>query len=633
MIVVTQIRVGMPRHRVSHCLLHGVQRSVVGLKVCQLTIVLLCMLGCRPANEDHSATGETDHSAQREVEQNEIVDGEAATFQARELREDVVAASFRIVGAESGLDFVRFDDISGQRRILETNGGGVALLDFDRDGLVDVFLTNGCELPRQADDQRTPSALFINRHLKFENVSAHSTMLQFGYSYGCAIGDFNHDGFDDLYLTQLGRNALWVNNGDGTFTDATETVGGSVPAWSSSAAFADVNGDGWLDLYVVNYVDESDNPATLCPNPNSPDGYQGCSPAIFDGVDDVLFLGDGQGGLHDQSSAIGISGHPGKGLGVVISNLDQKGLPEIYVANDGEANSLFVAESENSLDSSTSLGNERTVRFEERALPSGLALNEQGFAQASMGIAIGDVDANGLADLFLTHFFGDTNTLYLNESELMFRDATRESGLGAASRQSLGFGTVFIDDDSDGRLDLFVANGHVDDRTWLTVSEPYKMRPQFFRNGGKSRMIDVSMQSGDYFERAWIGRGVASGDLNRDGKPDLVVSHQLGPSVLLLNESETTNNSLTLQLIGTKSNRNGIGARVEILDGDMTVVRELVGGGSFQSASTPEIHIGLGGHSTASIRLTWPSGAVAEFSDVHAGHWVIVEDGPLLSLQ
>ena len=458
-----------------------------------------------------------------------------------DLNQSSSTSSFRIVAAESGLDFRRFDDISGKRRILETNGGGVALFDFDLDSQLDVFLTNGCELPRIENDRRTPSALFRNTRsqdlssLRFKNVSTSSELLQFGFAYGCSVGDYDADGFDDLYVTQLGRNTLWSNNGDGTFTDVTEQVGASVDAWSSSAAFADVNNDGVLDLYVVNYLDESDNPPTLCPNSASPDGYQGCSPAIFEGVADVLFIGDGEGGFLNQTESFGIGGFNGKGLGVVVSNLDRQGFPEIYVANDGEVNFLFSVQDQDTTATSD-------FSYKEQALQSGLALNENGFAQASMGIAIGDVDSTGTMDLFLTHFFGDTNTCYLNESDLIFRDATRETGLGASSRRVLGFGTTFLDDDNNGSLDLFIANGHVDDRTWMSVSEPYKMQAQFFANDANGHFKEVSHSTGEYFQQQWIGRGVAAGDLNNDGLVDLAVSHQLGPSMALLNEMKPNQN-------------------------------------------------------------------------------------------
>lgn len=536
--------------------------------------------------------------------------------------------AFRMVGAESGLDFERYDDIRGERRILEANGGGAALLDFDGDGLLDVFLTNGCRLPLKLDDRRTPSALFRNLgDMRFESVAVPARLEEFGFATGCAVGDYDSDGFDDLYVAALGPDVLWRNNGDGTFTDITSDAGLAAPQWGSSVAFADVDGDGCLDLFVVNYLVESDESPRLCPNAASPDGHEQCPPAMFEGADDQLFLSDGAGRFIDATAAAGIAGSRGKGLGVLVSDLDGDGRSEIFVSNDGEANFLWVQVPE---ETPGPAGGGRSsgpggLAFREQALASGIALNASGYAQANMGIAAGDYDANGTLDLFITTFFGDTNTLYANRGKLMFEDVTRTTRLAATTRDKLGFGTAFLDTDNDGWLDLLVANGHVDDRTWMELGEPYRMRPQLFRNAGDGTFADVSNWSGEYFRKEWLGRAVAIGDLDRDGRIDAVVSHQLGPSLVLHNESPAGNAAIVLRLVGVRSNRDGYGARVELLDAGRAVVRELVSGGSFQSASAPELHIGLAGGRQATIRIRWPSGAVETHEAVSAGRLVVVE--------
>lgn len=302
--------------------------------------------------------------------------------------------SFRMVAAESGFDFERYDDIGQLRRIFESTGGGAGLLDFDRDGWLDILMTNGTALPRKDDDQDAPSALFRNRgDMQFANVTSPSGLIQRGYGQGCAVGDFDGDGFDDLYILAFGPNALWRNNGDGTFTDITERTGTQVPKWSSSGAFADVNGDGHLDLYVVNYLDESIDSPQLCPRSDSPGGYEQCPPAKYAGVDDVLFLSDGQGGFIDATATAGISGLQGKGLGVVVSDLSGNGRPEIYVANDGQANFLFVSatvEADVAANGQAGPSGSGNLRLDERALSSGVALSGSGHAQASMGVAVGD---------------------------------------------------------------------------------------------------------------------------------------------------------------------------------------------------------------------------------------------------
>jgi hypothetical protein len=537
--------------------------------------------------------------------------------------------AFREVGPESGFVFERYDDLRGLRRILEANGGGAAVTDFDADGRLDAFLTNGCRLPLKEDDGRTRSGLFRNLGgLRFREAADASGLLQHGYAYGCAAGDYDADGFDDLYVTALGPDAFWRNNGDGTFARPSGVLPNDVPQWGSGAAFADLNGDGHLDLYVANYLDESDESPKLCPNPDSPDGYEQCYPAMFSGVGDVLFLSDGRGGFIDATADAGLSGFRGKGLGVVVGDLDGDLRPEVFVANDGEANFLFTspagpAPAGPPEDSPN--GRPLVPRFVERAPAAGVALNEVGYAQANMGIAAGDYDADGTYDLFLTHFFGDSDTLYANRGGLSFEDVTRASRVGPASRDRLGWGAAFFDADNDGWLDLFVANGHVDDRTWMSHSEPYRMRPQIYRNGRDGTLVDVSDRSGEYFRHAWLGRGVAVGDLDRDGRQDLVVSHQLAPSAMLRNETAAAGGGLTLRLVGTSSNRDGYGTVVEAVGTKPLQVRQLFGGGSFQSASAPELHLATRPDADLTVRITWPSGRSETHAKLSAGRWSAVE--------
>ncbi len=541
---------------------------------------------------------------------------------------DGTLPAFEMVGGEAGFKFERNDDIRGLHRILEANGGGVALFDFDRDGWLDLYMTNGCPLPLKFDRHKTPGALFHHRgDWRFERINQVSHLVQFGYSTGCAVGDYDADGFDDLYIAAFGPDALWRNMGDGTFANVTDAAGIDVPAWGSSVAFADINGDGWLDLYVVNYLVESDETPRLCPHPSAPDGYGQCSPALFEGADDVLLISDGGGRFDDVSATAGITGLRGKGLGVVIADFDRDGRPEIFVANDGEANFLLVQTRPPPSDAiapatATNLGK---LQFRDQALASGVALNESGYAQANMGIAAGDYDANGTLDLFITTFYGDSNTLYAHQPGLVFADATRSTNLAASSRSTLGFGTFFFDADNDGWLDLFVANGHIDDRHWMERGEPYRMRPQLYRNGRHGAFTDVSEWGGPYFEQEWLGRGAAVGDLDRDGLPDFVVSHQLAASYALRNTTSTENGSLVLRLVGVVTNRNGYGAWVEVVDGRGPCVGELVSGGSFHAASAPEIHVGLGESQQATLQIHWPSGQVDTHRDLRTGTWVAIE--------
>ena len=591
-------------------------------------MVVLIMAGCSGKFDDPKDRSVDSSATDKLVPQS--------SSEAVPSRPEGLLPTFRMISAESGLDFQRYEDIRGNWRLLEVNGGGVAMFDFDRDNWLDLFFTNGCRLPVDRSDQQTPCGLFRNQTaMQFERVRQGAQLRQFGQTHGCAVGDFDADGFDDLYVAAFGRNTLWQNNGDGTFRDITVAAGAEVPVWSSSAAFSDVNTDGRLDLYVVNYVDENDHDPRLCPNPKSPTGYVSCPPSIYEGLDDALLLGTGTEKMFDATAACGVAGRFGKGLSVVIADLGGDPQPEIYVANDGQENFLFVNARSDETDPVRDQGVTSTdpsaalnqPQFEERALMSGTALSESGFAQASMGIAIGDIDANGTLDLFLTNFLNDTNTVYANQDRLSLSDVTRTTGLGPASRQMLGWGTVFFDVDNNQTLDLFVTNGHVHDLSQMEPSEPYHMGPQLFLNRRPGEFDDVSQWSGPFFEQEWLGRGAACGDLDRDGRVDLAVSHQLQPSFALRNETHTDHQGLVLRFVGTQSNRNGYGVRVEVVNQSRTVMRELTGGGSFQSASAPEIHLGLGNSSEVTIRVRWPSGQTQICEGLRSGTWVVIEGG------
>lgn len=530
---------------------------------------------------------------------------------------------FRDVAMERGVDFQRFDDISKLHRIIEGNGGGVALFDFDADGWLDIFFTNGCHLPRRANDTEHSNQIFQNDGTgNFRSVTIQSSLRWFGYCHGCAVGDYDNDGFDDLYVTAFGKNCLWHNEGDGTFTIAAEAFTSDLDVWSSSAAFGDLNRDGNLDLYVVNYVQTTDDPPELCPVAASPDGVVACPPTVFRAEDDVLFTSNGDGSFRMTTEQSGVTGSDGKGLGVLIFDANNDGWPDLYIANDGMPNFLYLNQTQTSPDEPASA----TSRFAEVAAQFGVAVNEQGTAEASMGIAHGDTDRDGWTDLLITHFVTETNTFYRNLEGRGFVEDTRASGLGPPSRDSLGFGTEFLDFDNDGWLDLFVAAGHIDDLRWNSLTQKYAMPPQFYRNQRDGRFLDVSAWAGPYFDGEWLGRGVSKGDFDNDGKIDLVVSHQLSPSPVLKNETTTDHASLVLNLIGTTSNRSAIGARIEIEGLGLPLVREIVGGGSYQSASDTQVHIGLSDVAAAEkVRIRWPSGAVSEVKNVPAGRYFIVE--------
>ena len=536
----------------------------------------------------------------------------------------VLLPKFQDIASAVGIDFKRFDDIHGLHRIVESNGGGVALFDFDNDGWLDVFFTNGCKLPVTDNASRYSNQMFRGADgQSFVHVTEPAGLTSHSYAHGCTVGDYDNDGFDDLYVTAFGRNQLWRNNGDGTLSDVTEETGTDVAVWSSSAAFADVNRDGNLDLYVVNYVKEDQASPKLCQDAASPDGYVTCPPTVYRAENDVLFLGDGEAGFRDATAESGITGLDGKGLGIVIFDANLDTWPDIYIANDGMPNFLYMNHASANDTNRDSSG----VIFQEQAALLGCAVNSDGKAESSMGVACGDVDGDGRSDLFLTHFYTETNTLYQNQTD-WFEDITRASGLGPSSRQLLGFGTEFVDYDNNGQLDLFIANGHIDDMSWGVGHPPYKMPPQFFVNRGQARFVDVSHWSGEYFSQGqWLGRGVAAGDIDNDGDLDLAVSHQLDRSALLRNDTAGDQSVIVKFIGGTRSNRSAIGSRVEVTGFDTKYVREVIGGGSYQSSSDRRVHLGLAGKDVLpGLRVVFPSGTIAAWQNVPAGIYFAIED-------
>lgn len=590
--------------------------------------VLLSTIGCAP--DPMPVDGKTNRDAHAKTPMvKSAVDADATAAETPDRgRSSGSAFRFREIGKESGFDFERYDDMQGKRRILEVNGGGVAIIDFDMDGWLDVFMTNGCRLPLRKDTRQSPGKLFRNhRTMNFRDCSLASGLEQFGFGFGCAVADANEDGFEDLYIAAYGGNQFWTNNGDGTFSEVAATNGTWTGKWGASAAFADLNGDQCLDLYVVNYLEESDEHPKLCPEPTSPDGFIGCTPAVFDGVPDILFLSDGAGGYINASADAGLNELPGKGLGIAIADFGGDRTPEIYIANDGAPNSLFTIERTELIG-----GGIQGIRLHDEAIAANAALNEQGYAQASMGVAAADFDHNGAMDIFLTHFIDDTNTMYLNRTpdggSLVFEDATRQTRLGPPSLSVLGFGVASIDVDNNGWQDLVIANGHVDDRTWMKAGQPYQMLPQIFENLQDGTFREVSELAGTYFQKPTLGRGLATGDFDRDGFVDVVISQQRAASTILKNET-TGPRSLTLRFIGRTASRTAIGLKVRVVNGPVPRTQQMIGGGSFQAASANEIYLGGIADGPVELEVTWPTGIVESVQIPNSGYWLVGEKGQL----
>ncbi|MFO0960628.1 MAG: FG-GAP-like repeat-containing protein [Isosphaeraceae bacterium] len=534
-----------------------------------------------------------------------------------------IVPSFRDDAESTGLRFVLNNGRSYHHQMPETTCGGVALLDFDGDGWMDVFAVQGGEFP--PDPERAGGdRLFRNRgDGTFDDVTESSGIagLVRGYGHGVTVGDFDNDGHPDLFLTRWRAYQLLRNRGDGTFEDATEAAGlGGDRDWPTSAAFADLDNDGDLDLYVAHYLAwDSDNPM-LCrrkPKPNEADlperHYDYCMPHPFPALPDHLFRNDG-GRFVDVTAEAGIVDPDGRGLGVVAADADGDGLLDLFVANDTTANYLWH-----------NLGG---MKFEEIGFASGVACNAGGTFQAGMGTAFGDLDGDGLPDLLVTNFYGESTSFFRNLGGGMFADQTNGIGLAVPSRFLLGFGLVLFDANNDGRLDLATANGHVvDDRPDF----PWEMPALLVIGGGPGgKLIDVSRQAGDPWQVVRMGRALASCDLDNDGRPDLLLAGQNEPLAYFHNQTRDTGRFVTLQLegAGPGSNRDAIGASVTIEAGGKTFRGWRTGGGSFQSASDPRLHLGLGGAERVDrVEVRWPSGKVETYPGIEPGRGYRICEG------
>jgi thioredoxin-like negative regulator of GroEL len=522
-------------------------------------------------------------------------------------RPDRSLLAFRDDASIVGLRFTYQNGESPQHQIPETIGGGVAVLDYDGDGWLDVYLVQGGTFPPGSDPSgpEPGDRLFHNRgDGTFEDATECAGIARIGrgYGFGVATGDYDNDGRADLFVTRFGSYLLLRNRGDGTFEDATERAGlAGARDWPTSAAFADLDGDGDLDLYVCHYLAWDAVHPTLCPGPGASPQYVSCLPLGFPAMADHLFRNDG-GRFVDVTAAAGIVDRDGRGLGVVAADLDDDGRIDLFVANDMTANLLFH--------------NRGGLRFEEIGHIAGVACNAEGGYLAGMGVACADLDRDGRPDLAVTNFFGESTTFDRNLGNMMFADATSAVGLKAPSRFLLGFGITFLDVDNDGGLDLATANGHIHD---VRPNIPYAMPAQLLTGDLKGRLTDVTDRIGPPWPVPRIGRGLARADLDNDGRIDLVLVAQNSPLAYFHNRTEHAGHFLTVRLEGTTSNRDAIGARVMVTAGGCRQTAWRLGGGSYASAEDPRLHFGLGASRIiGEIEVHWPSGRVDRFRDLPA---------------
>jgi len=518
------------------------------------------------------------------------------------------------IASEAKVAFKHENGATPQKYMPETMAGGSIILDYNNDGWPDIFFVNGGSF---VDKQKAAGARHRlyrnNKDGTFTDVTATSGIGVSGFGMGACSADYDNDGWPDLYITSVGGNKLYHNNGSGAFTDVTEKAGVGSQLWSASCAFGDIDNDGYVDLYVTNYVDFSVQNNKYCVYTGDTRVY--CHPNVYNGVPDILYRNNGDGTFSDVSRSAGIYRPDGKGLGVVFGDYDGDGWIDIYVANDSTPNFLFH--------------NKGKGVFEEVGLLAGVAVGSDGQALAGMGTDMGDVDGDGLLDIFVTNLDRQTHNLYRNLGKGLFADVTFESGVGEATLPFVGFGAVFFDYDNDTDLDLAIANGDVIDNVSLfRDSTSYEQRNLLLQNDGMGKFRDVGPASGPGFALKKPSRSLSAADIDNDGDLDLLIGNVGQTADLLRNDGGNNNNSLSIRTVGSKSNRDGIGARLKLTIGGKVLLQEVRAGSSYLSQSDLRVHFGMGKAPRAErLEIRWPSGAVEVLQDVEANQILTVTEG------
>ncbi len=524
-----------------------------------------------------------------------------------------VTPVFTDVALQSGIDFQHVNGSTGRFYYPETYGPGVVFLDYDNDGDQDLYLVNSAALPGFIESFEPANALYENNgDGTFTDVTGRSGVGDQGYGLGVCAADYNNDGHVDLYVTNFGPNVLFRNEGNGTFTDVTDQAGVGDPRMSTSAAFADYDGDGYVDLYVANNAHvPMDNPKK-CRHGVVP-VY--CGPGQYEGVSGSLYQNEGDGTFTDVTRQAGVYDESGRQLGAVFSDYDQDGDADLYIANDTKPNWLFR--------------NDGETGFTEVGLTSGVAVNPEARPEAGMGTDWGDYDRDGLMDIIVCNFQWESCRLLANQGDGFFDDRTFLAGLGEPTYSTLTFGTDFLDYDNDGFLDIFIANGHVDPNIGIIDrgGPAYAQHDQLFHNNGDRTFDDVSEQAGLQRFRPRVGRGSATADYDNDGDLDLFISNNNQRPMLLRNDGGNSNNWLSIKTVGHRSNRDGIGALITVYAAGFVQSEEVRAGSSYLSQNDLRVHFGLGTLAVAeTIEVRWPSGTIQTLQQIDANQFLVIEE-------
>jgi len=520
--------------------------------------------------------------------------------------------TFRDITARAGIHFTHNSAAFGKKYLPETMGPGCAFIDYDNDGWPDILFVNAEDWPGHKKTTSTLKLYHNNRDGTFTDVTAKAGLAVSMFGMGVAVGDYDNDGYDDVFITAMGQSRLFHNNGNGTFTDVTKSAGLWGPnEFSTSAAWVDFDRDGKLDLVVANYVQWSIENDLYCSLDGAHKSY--CTPESYKGSSARLWHNLGNGKFEDVTPKAGMFDPSSKSLGVAILDYDGDGWPDILLANDTQPNKLYL--------------NKHDGTFEERGVPAGIGFSEDGIARAGMGVDVGDYDRSGRPSIIITNFANQMLSLYHNEGNGLFVDEAPRSEVGRATLVTLGFGCFFLDYDNDGWPDIFVADGHIENdiervQKRVTYAEP----PHLFRNLGHGKFEEVTKSLGAAFAAPRVGRGAAYADIDNDGFLDVLVTTNGGPAYLFHNEGGT-NHSLRVRLRGTKSNRDGIGAVVRVVSGDDKQWQMLRSGSSYLSQSELVLTFGLGSRTKVdAMEVQWPSGTVTKLQNVNGDQTVTIEE-------